>query len=74
MPGNVSRWNAHKDLSFEPVRPELVAEIAYEQLQSGRLRHGARLLRWRPDRDPASCRYDQLEQVAPVELHRIFGV
>lgn len=74
MPGNVSRWNAGKDLSFEPLRPELVAEIAYEQLQSGRLRHGARLLHWRPDRDPASCRYDQLEQVAPVELHRIFGV
>lgn len=73
MPGNVSRWNAQKDLSFVPLRPELVAEVAYEQVQSGRLRHGARLLRWRPDRDPASCRYDQLEQVPPAELRDVFG-
>jgi ATP-dependent DNA ligase len=68
-----SRWNAGKDTSWEPLRPELVAEVAYEQLQSGRLRHGARLVRWRPDREPGSCRFDQLEEPVPWELSRIFG-
>jgi ATP-dependent DNA ligase len=74
MPGAPSRWNAKKDLSWSPVRPELVAEVAYEHLQSGRFRHATRLLRFRPDRDPRSCTYAQLEQVAPYELHKIFGV
>jgi ATP-dependent DNA ligase len=68
-----SRWSVGKDTSWEPLRPERVAEVAYEQLQAGRLRHGARLVRWRPDRDPASCRFDQLEEPVPWELHRIFG-
>jgi ATP-dependent DNA ligase len=72
-PTEPSRWNAGKDTSWEPLRPELVAEVAYEQLQSGRLRHGARFLRWRSDRDPASCRFDQLEEPVPWELSRIFG-
>jgi ATP-dependent DNA ligase len=73
-PTGPSRWNAGKDTSWEPLRPELVAEVAYEQLQGGRrLRHGARLLRWRHDRDPGSCRFDQLEEPAPWELSRIFG-
>lgn len=74
MPGAPSRWNAKKDLSWTALRPELVAEVAYEHLQSGRFRHATRLVRFRPDRDPASCTYDQLEQVAPYELHKIFGV
>jgi len=56
------------------VRPELVAEVAYENLLNGRLRHGARFQRWRPDRDPKSCTYGQLEQAAPYELHEIFGI
>jgi ATP-dependent DNA ligase len=74
MPGGFSRWNATKDLSFTPVRCELVAEVAYENLLNGRLRHGARFHRWRPDREPASCTYAQLDQAAPTELHEIFGV
>jgi ATP-dependent DNA ligase len=69
-----SRWNTGKDTSWEPLRPGLVAEVAYEQLQGDRLRHGARLLRWRPDREPASCRYDQLQTPVPAELTDLFGV
>jgi ATP-dependent DNA ligase len=74
MPGGLSRWSADKDLSFVPVRCELVAEVAYENLLNGRLRHGARFQHWRPDRDPASCTYAQLDQATPYELHQIFGV
>ncbi len=74
LPGSMSRWNVDKDLSFTPVRPELVAEVAYENLLNGRLRHGARFQHWRPDREPASCTYAQLEQAAPYELHEIFGI
>ena len=74
LPGGMSRWNADKDLSFVAVRLELVAEVAYENLLNGRLRHGARFQRWRPDRDPRSCTYGQLDQAAPYELHEIFGI
>jgi ATP-dependent DNA ligase len=73
LPGNVSRWNAKKDLSFELLRPELVVEAAYEHLQGDRLRHTAQFRRWRPDRTPASCTYAQLETVAPAELATVFG-
>ncbi len=73
IPGGVSRWNTGKDLTFQPLRPELVAEVTYENVLNGRFRHGARLLRWRPDRDPASCTYAQLEKVPPYELTQIFG-
>jgi ATP-dependent DNA ligase len=62
MPGNVSRWNSGKDLSFVPLRPELVVEVAYEHMEGTRFRHTAQFRRWRPDRDPGSCTYDQLEQ------------
>ena len=81
MPGGQSRWTGGKDLSWDPVRPELVVEVAYEHVQraggspsveGGRFRHTARFVRWRPDRDPSSCRYDQLEVVAPAELHDLF--
>jgi ATP-dependent DNA ligase len=72
-PGARSRWNASKDLSFEPVRPELVVEAAYEHLQGHRLRHTARFRRWRPDRRPVSCTYTQLEAVVPLELAEVFG-
>lgn len=74
MPGSPNRWNATKDMSWTAVRPELVAEVAYEHVQSGRFRHATRLVRFRPDRDPRTCTFEQLEQVAPYELHRIFGI
>ena len=73
-PGGFSRWNVDKDLSFTPVRAELVVEVAYENLLNGRLRHGARFQRWRPDREPTSCTYGQLDQAPPQELHELFGV
>ena len=73
MPGAASRWNRGKDLSWQPLRVERVAEVAYDHLQGERFRHATRLVRWRPDRDPASCRYDQLEATAPYELAQIFG-
>jgi ATP-dependent DNA ligase len=74
-PGDVrSRWNATKDLSFEPLRPELVCEVAYDHLQGPyRFRHAATFRRWRPDRDPRSCTYDQLEVTPPEELAAVFG-
>lgn len=73
MPGAVSRWNAKKDLSWEPLRIERVAEVRYEHLQGDRFRHVARFLHWRPDRDPRSCTYAQLEAVVPAELADLFG-
>jgi ATP-dependent DNA ligase len=71
MPGAPSRWNAQKDLSWEPLRPERVCEVEFSQLTNGRFRHNAHFLRWRPDRDPASCRYDQLEVATPAELRDV---
>jgi ATP-dependent DNA ligase len=66
QPGAVSRWNAGKDLSWVAIRPERVAEVTFGQLENGRFRHGVKFLRWRFDRDPASCNYDQLDVAAPV--------
>ena len=74
LPGAISRWNAKKDLSFEPLRPELVVEAAYGHLQGNRLRHTAQFRRWRPDRTPRSCTYDQMEVAIPLELDEVFGV
>jgi ATP-dependent DNA ligase len=73
MPGGVSRWTGGKDLSWEALRPELVAEVRYEHVMAGRLRHGGRLVRFRDDRSPESCTYAQLDQVAPAELADIFA-
>jgi ATP-dependent DNA ligase len=73
MPGAPNRWNATKDMSWEPLRIERVVEVRYEHLQSGRFRHNARFVRWRHDKTPIECRYDQLEAVAPAELASIFG-
>ena len=73
MPGMKSRWNADRDLSWEPLRIERVCEVAYDHLQGARFRHGTTFLRWRPDRSPSDCRYDQLEVTAPYELKAIFG-
>ena len=71
MPGAMSRWNAGKDQGWVPLRPELVAEVTFGQLQEGRFRHGSTFLRWRPDRRPESCRYDQLEEATPVPFSRL---
>jgi ATP-dependent DNA ligase len=60
--GAPSRWNAGKDLSFEPLRPELVVEVAYDYMEGARFRHTAQFRRWRPEREPRSCTYDQLER------------
>jgi len=73
MPGMGSRWNRGKDLSWEPLRPERVCEVAYDHLQGDRFRHGTTFLRWRPDKAPADCRYDQLEETPAAELQQIFG-
>jgi ATP-dependent DNA ligase len=69
----VSRWNAKKDLSWEPVRVELVAEVAYEHMQGDRFRHTARFVRWRPDREPSSCTYAQLDRPVPRALREVFA-
>lgn len=68
LPGAVSRWNAKKDLSWEPLRPELVVEVAYDHMQGTRFRHTAQFRRWRTDRDPKSCTYDQLEEPVNYDL------
>ena len=73
MPGAPSRWAGGKDQSWVPLRCELVAEVGYQGLTSGRLRHPAKFLRWRPDKDAAECRYDQLDLAVPVELTELFG-
>jgi ATP-dependent DNA ligase len=73
MPGGQSRWSAGKDLSWEPLRIERVCEVKYDHLQGNRFRHAAVFLRWRPDKQPGDCRYDQLETVRPYELAKIFG-
>jgi ATP-dependent DNA ligase len=73
MPGATSRWNRGKDLSWEPLRPELVCEVAFDHLQGDRFRHAATFKRWRTDRTPADCRYDQLEETPPALLADLFG-
>jgi ATP-dependent DNA ligase len=73
MPGAASRWSQGKDLSWEPLRIERVCEVTYDHLQRDRFRHAATFVRWRPDKRPAECRYDQLEVTPPAELTEIFG-
>jgi ATP-dependent DNA ligase len=73
IPGAQSRWSQGKDLSWEPLRPELVVEVAYEHMQGPRFRHMAHFRRWRADKRPEDCTYAQLEVVAPEELARIFA-
>jgi ATP-dependent DNA ligase len=73
MPGGQSRWSAGKDLSWEPVRVERVCEVKYDHLQGRRFRHAAIFLRWRPDKQPRDCRYDQLEVTTAYELAKVFG-
>ncbi len=71
MPGNVSRWNAKKDLSFVPIRAELVVEVAYEHMEGDRFRHTAQFRRWRPDRTPESCTYEQLDEPVTFDIATI---
>jgi ATP-dependent DNA ligase len=73
MPGAQSRWSAGKNLSWEALRIERVAEVKYDHLQGDRFRHAAIFQRWRPDKPPAECRYDQLEVTTPYELEKVFG-
>src|SRR5213594_1594356 len=72
MPGAQSRWSAGKDLSWEPLRIERVFEVKYDHLQGDRFRHAAAFVRWRPDKQPKDCTYDQLEVTPPAELAEIF--
>ena len=71
-PGAPSRWSTGKDLSWERVRPELVCEVTFDYLQGVRFRHAATFKRWRTDRDPRSCGFDQFEAVVPAELRAVF--
>src|SRR3989442_604105 len=73
LPGATSRWNRGKDLSWEPLRPERVCEVAYDHMQGTRFRHAAQFVRWRPDKRPQDCRYDQLDVTPAYELERVFG-
>jgi ATP-dependent DNA ligase len=73
MPGGQSRWSQGKDLSWEPLRPELVVEVAYDHMQGSRFRHTAQFRRWRTDKKPGDCTYAQLEVVPPEELAMIFA-
>src|SRR3954465_13626556 len=73
MPGAQSRWSAGKDLSWGPLRIERVCEVKYDHLQGDRFRHAAVFLRWRPDKQPKDCRYDQLEVTKPYELDKVFS-
>ena len=72
MPGGQSRWNAGRNMSWEPLRPELVAEVAFDHLQGDRFRHATSFVRWRPEREPVSCTYGQLEVAVPEELEAVF--
>ncbi len=72
-PGMASRWSQGKDLSWEPIRPELVVQVAYDHMQGSRFRHTAQFRRWRDDKRPRDCTFDQLEVVPPHELAAIFA-
>jgi ATP-dependent DNA ligase len=68
-PGGPSRWNDGKENEWEPLRPELIVEVLYDQVTGDRFRHGTKLLRWRPDKAPSQCRMDQLiHELRPAEL------
>ena len=73
LPGAVSRWNAKKDLTWTPLRPDLVCEVAYEHMEGTRFRHTAHFRRWRPDRDPSSCTYAQLEEPVRYDLAQVLA-
>jgi ATP-dependent DNA ligase len=73
-PGGPSRWNTERSMAWEPLKPVLVVEVRYDQITSGRFRHGTGFLRWRPDKDPKQCTYDQLApELRPSELKQLFS-
>jgi ATP-dependent DNA ligase len=74
VPGTQSRWSQGKDLSFTPLRPDLVIEVAYDHMEGRRFRHTAQFRRWRSDRDPESCGYDQLEEPVSYDLTDVLSV
>jgi ATP-dependent DNA ligase len=73
VPGGLSRWSGGKDLSWEPLLPELVVEVAYDHMEGRRFRHTAQFRRWRPDRDPRSCGYDQIERPVAFDLAEVLA-
>ncbi|HEX6499771.1 MAG TPA: ATP-dependent DNA ligase [Micromonosporaceae bacterium] len=73
MPGAPSRWSGKKDLSWEPLRPELVVEVGYDAMEGDRFRHTAQFKRWRPDRDPRSCTYEQLERPLRFDVDEVLA-
>ncbi|HEY0889452.1 MAG TPA: ATP-dependent DNA ligase [Nocardioides sp.] len=73
VPGTQSRWSQGKDLSFVPLRPERVLEVGYDHMEGRRFRHTAQFKRWRPDRDPESCGYEQLEEPVTYDLAEVLG-
>jgi ATP-dependent DNA ligase len=68
-----SRWNREKDMTYEMLRPELVVEVGFDQVTGHRIRHGARFVRWRPDKAADGCTFDQLDQPVTSDLERLFG-
>jgi ATP-dependent DNA ligase len=72
-PEGGSRWNPKKDLSFVPLRPERVVEVRYDYLEGARFRHPPQFVRWRPDRDPLTCGYAQLDRPEPFELAEVLS-
>jgi ATP-dependent DNA ligase len=73
VPGGLSRWSGGKDLSWEPLRPDLVTEVAYDHMEGRRFRHTAHFKRWRPDRDPRSCTYEQIERPVVFDLSEVLA-
>jgi ATP-dependent DNA ligase len=74
-PGGPSRWNTARSMAWEPLKPELVVEVRYDQVTGRRFRHGTGFLRWRPDKDPKQCTFDQLApELRPSELKELFGI
>jgi ATP-dependent DNA ligase len=73
-PGGPSRWNTKRSMAWEPLKPMLVAEVRYDQVTGRRFRHGTGFLRWRPDKDPKQCTFEQLApELKPSELEELFG-
>jgi ATP-dependent DNA ligase len=72
-PGGVSRWTGGKNLAWEPLRPDLVVEVGYDAMEGDRFRHTAQFVRWRPDRDPRSCGYDQLDRPLRFDVDQVLG-
>ena len=72
-PGGPSRWNADRDLAWEPLRPELVCEVAFDRLENDRFRHGVGFVRWRPDKPAQACTLEQLKAEASAELKSLFA-